>query len=369
MNDLRPDSIERAVRRCQPRHEDLLLLRAGLGDGDEALAAWREFQARYEGAPLNLGTLRLLPLAHHNLSAQDANPNLRPETADVLSRMWCETQIAFDMAATLLRALHELSIEVMVLKGVALAWLDYPEPALRPMTDVDLFVRAEDAPRVFDLLRERGWRSHYSPAEALLPFFHAALFVTDWGAACDVHWRMGSYGQQLGGAFDDFIDAAVAFEVNGAPALAPCAADRLLHACVHGMEANPMSPARWIADATRVIRSADTSLDWARVLEQTRRRDLTVPMRAALSALRSLGHAQIPAAVVDEIGAARASWMQKAIFRERSAGRRRFTRVYEWICDWRALEGSSPARKAYAFWRFLVALVRVEWRRLVRRSA
>lgn len=55
-------------------------------------------------------------------------------------------------------ALDEAGIPFVVLKGMALSYLGYPGPSLRPMSDIDLWVqspRREDALRI---LRGLGWR-------------------------------------------------------------------------------------------------------------------------------------------------------------------------------------------------------------------
>lgn len=60
-------------------------------------------------------------------------------------------------------------IEVILLKGAALASTLYPSFALRPMHDVDLLVRAEQAAEAWALVRQCGWRWDHD--ERLDPFY------------------------------------------------------------------------------------------------------------------------------------------------------------------------------------------------------
>lgn len=54
--------------------------------------------------------------------------------------------------------LRSASVECVVLKGLAVAHLDYPDPAQRSTTDVDLLVRGVDIERATVALTEAGYR-------------------------------------------------------------------------------------------------------------------------------------------------------------------------------------------------------------------
>ena len=58
------------------------------------------------------------------------------------------------------RALRASGVEVVALKGAALAFFHYPDPALRPMGDLDLLLRdARELSRATDALAGAGWRA------------------------------------------------------------------------------------------------------------------------------------------------------------------------------------------------------------------
>jgi hypothetical protein len=68
-----------------------------------------------------------------------------------------------------LAQLSAAGIEVILLKGAALACTLYPSFALRPMHDVDLLVREERAAEAWALVRQCGWRWDHD--ERLDPFY------------------------------------------------------------------------------------------------------------------------------------------------------------------------------------------------------
>jgi hypothetical protein len=66
----------------------------------------------------------------------------------------------------ILTAFARAGVAVIVLKGPALASEHYPDPALRPFTDLDLLVRRHDRDRAIDVLSAVGY-VHASPGRSL----------------------------------------------------------------------------------------------------------------------------------------------------------------------------------------------------------
>jgi hypothetical protein len=108
-------------------------------------------------------------------------------------------------------------------------------------------------------------------------------------------------------------------ELAGVATRAPCPADQLLLACVHGTPWSPLPPFRWIADAVVTIRAAGEGLEWDRVAAEAERRQLTVATGAALAYLRDELDAPVPQGLLDRLAAAPASRHERAAFR--AAGR------------------------------------------------
>ena len=82
-------------------------------------------------------------------------------------------------------------IEVLLLKGAALAHTLYPEPWLRPRADVDLLVPEAQRQAAFDLLQKLGYRRADHAGGELAS--SEASFSKD-GAALplDLHWRISN---------------------------------------------------------------------------------------------------------------------------------------------------------------------------------
>jgi hypothetical protein len=104
-------------------------------------------------------------------------------------------------------------------------------------------------------------------------------------------------------------------ELGGVATRAPCPADQLLLACVHGTPWSPLPPFRWIADAVTVIHSSEGALDWERIVAEATRRRLTVATAAALAYLGEEFGAAVPGSVLAELHTAPASRHERAAFR------------------------------------------------------
>src|SRR4051794_19301697 len=166
-----PDGRSPGVRgelralRPEPRHETLL--HACLDTAEPALAAWRRWRGMVDFDDIDGPESRLLPLAMANLGEAIRDDPDQGRGAGPHPRVWSRNQGLFPPAAHAIGGLQESGIEVMLLKGAALATLYYGSEAERPMADVDILVRPADAARAFDQLGQAGWRCRFSRDHAL----------------------------------------------------------------------------------------------------------------------------------------------------------------------------------------------------------
>lgn len=146
---------------------------------------------------------------------------------------------ALALEAILVRVANQLDAEKIpfrVLKGPAVARLDYPDPALRDFCDIDLLIRPEDLDRTVELLTYHGCSRHFpEPRPGFDRRFTKSVPVhTPDGGNIDLHRTLapGPYGLRID------LDAlwerpTTPFVLGGRlfEALGPD--DRFLHACYH----------------------------------------------------------------------------------------------------------------------------------------
>ena len=138
-------------------------------------------------------------------------------------------------AVAVLGLLTSAGIESKVLKGSAVAHLDYPDPSLRVFADVDLLVRSEDVDGAIRVLTASGCARHgVEPRRGFdRQFGKGATFTSSSGYEIDLHrtFVMGPYGLRIDLA--DLWAQPTYFDLGGLQAGALDPECRFLHACFH----------------------------------------------------------------------------------------------------------------------------------------
>ena len=291
----------------RPRPDQTLLLRAALAEGDEAVAAWREWRRTAEFDDAGWEQFQVLPLVAQNLPPGEFDPEVAGRIAGLRRLTWSRNQLLFHAAGEAVGALEGAGISPLVLKGAPLAELAYGDAGIRPMFDVDLLVPPRRAREAMDVLRSAGWTSSYPDPAGRIRVHHSVDLKRPPGGELDLHW------QSLWLAADDepLWEAAVPLRLGSAEARAVGATDNLLIVCAHGLPWAEVPAIRWAADAVTLIRTGD--IDWDRFRAEARRRRLAIWAATALRFLRDdLGIAEVPAAVVTELAAAPVTRAERA---------------------------------------------------------
>ncbi len=159
--------VARAAQLPLPRLRALLL---------DLLGTREVLAARLDAlAPDDWARLEALALSYHcdpMLHHRHAGNGLIP--ADLRGR-WRDRYRANAMRAMVLKVelgevvglLETAGFAPIALKGAWLAWYAYPEPALRPMTDIDLLLTPETVIASYDLLQAHGYVVTAHPEMAL----------------------------------------------------------------------------------------------------------------------------------------------------------------------------------------------------------
>ena len=126
-------------------------------------------------------------------------------------------------------------IAVRVLKGSAVAHLDYPALELRAFGDVDLLVRSEQFDGAVAALKRVGHHRRFPQPRPGFDrrFSKGTSFVTDEGTEIDLHrtFAMGPFGLTM--KLDDLWARASTFRVGGVELGALGREERFLNTCFH----------------------------------------------------------------------------------------------------------------------------------------
>jgi hypothetical protein len=164
----------------------------------------------------------------------------------------------------ILQAANTAGIEVVLLKGAAMAHLVYPEPGLRPMRDMDLLARPDQAAKLQSLLMGMG----YKPAEEA-PWDHQHLSglvkqVEGFTISLEVHHHVFHFSWRGRAAnVEEWMDRARPFFIEGIPAKSLAPEEMLWHAYQHMIS----GPIRLIAvaDMINLTEELKDEIDWDRL--------------------------------------------------------------------------------------------------------
>ena len=132
-------------------------------------------------------------------------------------------------------ALTAAGAQVRVLKGPAVARLDYPHPAMRGFGDIDVVVHADDYAGALRALEGIGLRRMLPPVHEVFDrqWSKGATFQDADGFEVDVHRTLatGRFGLTID--LDELLERSVPVRIGNLEVLALDAPARLVHSCIH----------------------------------------------------------------------------------------------------------------------------------------
>lgn len=271
-------------------------------DGDAKLESGIVERSRYHGVSA---------LLNERMAEMPGWPaTLREElmAEAVTSYLWEEQHRRIVREA--LDALARAGIPAVVMKGTALAYTIYGDPAWRTRADSDIIVAEKDGERAAEALLHAGFQRSGALDMALAS--HQAEYVKELGGnrhAIDLHRRLANsevVARAL--SFDELANAARPNPAIGAHGLMAGAAHALAIACLHravhmtspyyfdGTAYHDGDRLIWLYDIHLLAGSLSES-EWDEVVELAQQKGLGATFRGGLDAASKRFETQVPARV------------------------------------------------------------------------
>ena len=224
--------------------------------------------------------------------------------------------LLYEKLDSILNCLNQAKIEVIILKGMALAGTIYPDIALRPMFDIDILIRKDDFSSVEDRLRGLGYINSPSYPE---DFYKGNMMV-------DVHWdllnitRVKSRKKSCQIDIDEIWKSSRLIGIGGyeVRVLSPehCLMDLCLHLSLH----HGLSGLIWLIDVARFIEYYRDKIDWNKFIDSSFEYKIYKPVYYTLCYAKEILGQQIPPSVLDGLRPKRQSLLERRIFDLISSG-------------------------------------------------
>jgi hypothetical protein len=187
------------------------------------------------------------------------------------------SSLMFSEFEHVLSELARADIEVVLLKGAALATTEYPDIALRPMGDIDLLVPPSNLKAAMGVVEAMAYEPVNPPMRRGLE--HLFFYETNYRGGSrlltqvELHWDLvGGDGSRYRPDIDWFWAQTTVIRIGSTSALILSPTAHLLHAAVHaslkhGGDANRLL---WLYDLHLIIKQRHQDIDWHCFVEKAR---------------------------------------------------------------------------------------------------
>lgn len=207
-----------------------------------------------------------------------------------------------DLAA-ILGALQPAGIPVILLKGLHLAKLVYPQAALRPMADIDLLLRPDDLPQAAQILQSLGYRytREFELGREARKHQHIPPLYQTGKPPVELHWHIAGPDSPLRVDLDGLWERAQPVDVAGLPALVLAPEDLLLHLGLHLVHHELSAGLKRVYDIAALVAFFGPRLDWAQVVDRSTEWGCRKSLFLVLHLADTLLNAPIPPTVLDQL--------------------------------------------------------------------
>ncbi len=295
-------SDERDPTDWQPSPQHHALISVALAPTAAVAETWARYRNEVPVDALDTldgGARRLVPLVAWRLrEAGIDDAGTAPLRAD-LSASMLAARATMSSFAAVVETFEEAGFETLVLKGVGIAPLAYPDPGTRPVSDLDVLVRVDDLAALEELVaRHGGYRTYGAVDPVLRARYRHAATARIAGHDVDLHWRLlvdRFDGRPDAGLFDRSLD----IPLGPGRALTLGVEDHIVHAIAHGIRRNSLAPVRWIVDVARLVEGH--AVDWAVIEEQAALRHVEGVVSRALDFVGRRYQVPVPDATVEAL--------------------------------------------------------------------
>jgi hypothetical protein len=247
------------------------------------------------------------PLIYYNLHRSRLIRVLPPGAKETLRNSYygnaARNSLLYDELRNVLKVFRKRQIDVVVLKGAALAETVYPNRVLRPMSDIDLLVRKERLTEVEASLLDTGYvlQDRAKGKEFYREHHYHWVFSKKPDIDIEIHWHV----KRPTGAFeidvDDLWKSAQAIKIAEVEAFILSPEALLLYLCQHSWKHNLNGGIRPFIDIAQSTRFYASKINWEKVVKLSAQWQMNPCAYLELSLARHLLDARIPKSCLKEL--------------------------------------------------------------------
>ena len=232
-------------------------------------------------------------------------------------------QVMAGQLSSIAEAAVQAGVRMVVRKGGHLAYAVYPDPGMRPMSDLDLLVRREEAPALVEAVAALGYQEGTATADGIKPFTRKErifwhLHGSDLpsltkrldnfdrpSVSVDINVALELPKSGYSIPVESVMEHAVTWQYEGREYLAPDPEDTVIDLCAHIYKSSTTLRFMHVGgkhrrlvkyvDVAEVIRASGPGFSWPTLLERVAQYGVAVPTYYGLAHLDMLSPGRVPA--------------------------------------------------------------------------
>jgi len=235
----------------------------------------------------------IAPLLYHNLNGIQERRFI-PQNVIVKLEEAYQGNIARNMylyaeLSKILDAFRGKGLQVIILKGAALAKTVYKDIGLRSMSDLDLLVKKKDLPGIKEIMYDLhyGKKNGYSEEYYQENHFHLPLYIHPDKPTIEIHWHIVRDPSLID--IDKWWARARVLTIGSCQAMMPSPEDILIHLCLHLFNHGYKTILlRDLCDISETLRYYRKEMNWNQLQDEINRFEIQKPVYTILSLLNEL---------------------------------------------------------------------------------
>lgn len=197
-------------------------------------------------------------------------------------------------------AFKDEGVRILVLKGPALGRTVYPDPVLRPASDLDLLVRPDEFMKAREIFEKIGYQCKSKIFEVFKDFHREEEFISRTNSrvirCVDVHWDLHQFfGEKRGNKVEVIFQNAIEVEAANLSFETMHPVDALINAALHLiMHHNQDMRLIWVYDIALLARSLVVPEDWEMLQEKSSEWGARLAVEESLRLAQILTDLQLP---------------------------------------------------------------------------
>lgn len=258
-----------------PTPMQTLLLQAVCGSQSQSVVRGLEWLQAIDLDSVDPASFNLLPGLYLKLSQAGLEHPLLPKLKGMYRKSWYGNQLLFHTAQQVISGLQQSQISVLVLKGVALAHLYFPDQAVRPNSELDLLIPLHQVDQAIKLLRVSGWQDeHFDGCRLTYGDYFSKHFHTLNNASqlrLNLQWRLGidqTEEHHVSNGLNSLNEwqHPLSFTLGSVAAQTLSPEIHFLSSYLHDLSPTPSIPLLSIFDCAMILKTCP-AFDWSRILE------------------------------------------------------------------------------------------------------